>query len=176
MRIREATYSDIDAIAALYDSARRYFAGAGIDQWQTGGPDADSAFADIEDGICYVVADGEGRIEATFVCDFSGEPAYDRLTSGQWSFDGEYAGLHRVAVDDRLKGRGIGGEMVAFVERRCRESGVECIRSDTHPDNLSMQRMLEKNGFSPCGTTTYPIDGRRVVFEKILFPEKTETE
>ncbi len=168
MRIREATYSDIEGIAALYDGARGYFAANGIDQWQVGGPDIDSAFGDVDDGICYVVVDDEGRLEGTFVCDFSGEPAYDRLTDGEWESQGEYATLHRVAVAEEFKGRGVGGEMIAFIEARCREYGVEAIRGDTHRDNLSMQRMLEKNGFERRGRVFYPVAGERLAFEKIL--------
>ena len=168
MRIREASYSDIDGIVALYDAARRYFADAGIPQWQVGGPDADSAFADVEDGICYVVVSPAGALEGTFVLDFSGEPAYDRLTEGEWSASGEYAALHRVAVAPDCKGRGIGGEMVAFAEARCRDAGVEALRGDTHELNAPMRRMLEKNGFSLCGRLRYPVAGERLAYEKIL--------
>ena len=168
VRIREATYSDIEGLVALYDSARAYFAANGIDQWQVGGPDFDTAFGDVEDGICYVVVDDEGRLEATFVCDFSGEPAYDKLMGGEWLCEREYATLHRVAVAEEFKGRGIGGEMIAFIEQRCREYGVEAIRGDTHRDNLPMQRMLEKNGFVLRGKVTYTVAGERLAYEKTL--------
>ncbi len=168
MRIREASYSDIEGIAALYDAARRYFAGAGIPQWQVGGPDEITAFADVEDGICYVVVSPEGRLEGTFVLDFSGEPAYERLFEGAWSTEGEYAALHRVAVAPECKGRGIGGEMIAFAEARCRDAGVEALRGDTHEKNAAMRRMLEKNGFVACGRVRYPVAGERIAYEKIL--------
>ena len=171
MRIREATYSDIDTIEALYRAARDYFADAGIDQWQVGGPDAETAFADVEDGILYVVVDEVGAVEGVFACDFAGEPVYDRITGGAWLSDGEYAALHRVAVAPACKGRGIAGEMVAFAQARCRESGVEALRADTHAQNRSMRRMLEKNGFVFCGTVRYPVDGDRVCYEKILEKE-----
>ena len=168
MRIREASYSDIDGIVALYDAARRFFADAGIPQWQVGGPDADSAFADVEDGICYVVMGSDGVLEGTFVLDFSEEPAYDHLTEGAWATSGEYAAIHRVAVAPDRKGRGIGGEMVAFAEARCRDAGVESLRCVTHEQNAPMRRMLEKNGFSLCGRVRYPVAGERVTYEKVL--------
>lgn len=168
MRIREATYSDLDDIVALYDAARAYFQSEGIPQWQVGGPDMDSAFADVEDGICYVVVGANGELEGTFVLDFSGEPAYDRIFDGGWSTDGEYAALHRVAVAPSCKGRGVGGEMVAFAEARCRESGVETLRGDTHEQNRPMRRLLEKSGFSVCGRIVYPVAGPRLAYEKIL--------
>ena len=168
MRIREATYSDIEGIVALYDAARAYFRGAGIPQWQVGGPDADSAFGDVEDGICYVVIGPDGGLEGTFVLDFSGEPAYDRITDGAWLTAGEYAAIHRVAVDPACKGRGVAGEMVAFAEARCRDAGVESLRCDTHEQNAAMRRMLEKAGFLLCGRVRYPVAGERVAYEKPL--------
>ncbi len=167
MRIREATYSDIDAIAALYDDARQALKSAGVDQWQSDGPNADTAFADVEDGICYVVTDSEGLV-AVFICDFSGEPAYQHILDGEWLTNGEYAALHRIAVFSRFKGRGIGSEIVAFIAGRCNENGVGSIRCDTHRDNISMQRMLEKNGFVRCGKVYYWDCGERIAFEKIL--------
>ena len=85
-----------------------------------------------------------------------------------WSTDGEYAALHRVAVAPSCKGRGVGGEMVAFAEARCRESGVETLRGDTHEQNRPMRRLLEKSGFSVCGRIVYPVAGPRLAYEKIL--------
>ena len=122
----------------------------------------------MEAGICYVVVSPEGALEGTVVLDFSGEPAYDRLTEGAWLTAGEYAALHRVAVDPACKGRGIGGEMVAFAESRCRDAGVESLRCDTHELNAAMRRMMEKNGFVPCGRLRYPVAGERLAYEKVL--------
>ncbi len=167
MRIREATYSDIDAIAALYDDARQALKSAGVDQWQKGGPNLDTAFADVEDGICYVVTDAEGLV-AVFICDFSGEPAYLSILDGEWLSNSEYAALHRIAVSSRHKGRGVGSEIIAFIAGRCNENGVNSIRCDTHRDNKPMQRLLEKNGFVRCGKVYYWDCGERIAFEKIL--------
>lgn len=166
MRVREATYSDIDGIAALYDAARDYFRSAGIDQWLDGHPNADTAFAAIEDGICYVVLDDDGALAGTFVCDFSGEDAYRVIYDGEWLNDDEYAAVHNVAVAPEMKGKGVAAEMFRFVERRCRENGVSNARGDTHRDNISMQRALEKNGFVRCGTIKYLQYGERTAYQK----------
>ncbi len=150
MQIREATYSDMEQILRLYEQAREYFRASDIPQWTDGRPDYDDVFGDIDDGICYVATEN-GYILAAFICDFFEEGRYPSLFGGEWLNDDEHAGLHRVAVNPESKGRGIGGEIVRFAANRCRENGVYNLRCDTHPRNNSMRRMLEKNGFVPCG-------------------------
>ena len=46
-----------------------------------------------------------------------------------------------------------GGSCVAAIQM-LKEKGVKNIRIDTHPDNLSMQRALAKNGYTFCGKIT----------------------
>ncbi len=151
MQIREATYSDMEQILVLYEQAREYFRSANIGQWLDGRPDYDDVFGDIDDGICYVATEN-GYILAVFICDFFEEGHYPAvLGGGGWLNSDEYAGLHKVAVNREHKGRGIGGEIIKFAANRCRENGVYNLRCDTHPLNASMRRMLEKNGFVPCG-------------------------
>ncbi len=150
MQIREATYSDMETILRLYEQAREYFRAAGIPQWLDGRPDYDDVFGDIDDGICYVATENS-YILAVFICSFSEEGRYPSILGGEWLNADEFAGLHRVAVAPNSKGRGIGGEIIRFAAMRCRENGVYNLRCDTHPSNLSMRRMLEKNGFVACG-------------------------
>ncbi len=149
MQIREATYSDMEAVLRLYEQAREYFRSADIPQWLDGRPDYDDVFGDIDDGICYVATEN-GYILAAFICDFFDERRAS-LLGGAWLNDDEFAGLHKVAVSPECKGRGIGGEIVKFASNRCRENGVYNLRCDTHPKNAPMRRMLEKNGFVACG-------------------------
>ena len=41
---------------------------------------------------------------------------------------------------------------------------VKSIRIDTHPDNIPMQGLIRKMGFTYCGDVT--IESRRLAFEK----------
>lgn len=164
MQIREATYSDIDRIMDLFAQAREYMRVNGIPQWQDGYPDYDTVFGDIDDGICYVVVDG-GVTVSTFVCDFSGEPSYNVIFNGEWIVDGEYAALHRIAVDNGCKGKGVGGFIIDFIRNRCIENGVDSVRGDTHELNCPMRRMLEKNGFRYCGVIRLANGEARVAYQ-----------
>ncbi len=150
MQIREATYSDMEQVLRLYEQTREYFRAADIPQWLDGRPDYDEVFGDIDDGICYVATEN-GYVLAVFICDFFDEGRYGALLGGAWLNEDEFAGLHKVAVGTEHKGKGIGSEIIRFVANRCRENGVYNLRCDTHPRNLPMRRMLEKNGFTDCG-------------------------
>ena len=60
-------------------------------------------------------------------------------------------GFHRVCVAEDLKGRGIAARLFSESEAYSRNLGYDDIRIDTHPDNRSMQRALDKSGYRPCG-------------------------
>lgn len=52
--------------------------------------------------------------------------------------------IHRIAVDNRYKGTGLSSDIIKEVEQLCLEKGVHSIKVDTHQDNKSMQKLLQK--------------------------------
>ena len=111
----------------------------------------------------------EGQIVGTIAVIFDGEPTYDKIYNGAWLTTEElYAAIHRVAVDAECKGKGIAGAMIYEAEKLCRERGVCSLKNDTHRDNLSMQRMQEKNGFVQCGIIYLQDGAERLACEKVL--------
>ena len=97
---------------------------------------------------------------------FDGEPAYGAI-DGAWLTGGDYVVLHRLAVADGEKGRGVAAEFMRRTEALARGRGVGSFRVDTNFDNLRMLRLLEKEGFRFCGTVRYA-GGERLAFEKRL--------
>ena len=89
---------------------------------------------------------------------FDGEPAYDAI-DGQWLTDGPYVLVHRIAVADGERGRGVAAEFLHRVEA--------LFRIDTNFDNRTMLRLLERTGFSYCGKVVYR-SGERLAYEKRL--------
>ena len=73
--------------------------------------------------------------------------------------------LHRLAVADGEKGRGVAAEFMRRTEALARERGVSSFRVDTNFDNRYMLRMLERLGFAYCGKIVYG-SGERLAFEK----------
>ena len=136
---------------------------AGSRQWQDGYPSPETVRRDLLRGDGRIVRiDGAAAAYAAFV--FDGEPAYGAI-DGAWLTGGDYVVLHRLAVADGEKGRGVAAEFMRRTEALARERGVGSFRVDTNFDNRYMLRMLERLGFAYCGKIVYG-SGERLAFEK----------
>ena len=90
------------------------------------------------------------------------------IERGEWKSQNPYAVVHRVAVRNDLKGKGLSGILMKEAEKMCGEKNIKSIRIDTHEDNKSMQKLILKCGFEYCGII-YVADGtERFAYEKIL--------
>lgn len=169
MVIRKTEERDVDRITDIFEEARGTIAALGIDQWQNGYPSREVVVGDVESGISYCIEE-DGEVRATFVCLLSGEPTYDKIYDGHWlSGDGcDYLAIHRVAISVDSRGRGIASAMIAYAESLALRRGKGSLRIDTHRGNVVMRRMLEKNGFSHCGTILLSDGQERVAYEKVL--------
>lgn len=167
MKFRKADESDISAVMNIIKQAQRYFKGMGIDQWQNNYPNTETIRNDIDHKHSYVLQKGD-KIVATVAVSFDGEKTYDSIYEGKWIAESEYAVIHRIAVDNNHKGIGLSLEIVKDIEQICFSKGVYSIKVDTHEANLSMQRLLEKNGFRYCGIIYLHDGSKRMAFEKVL--------
>ncbi|MBE6049905.1 MAG: GNAT family N-acetyltransferase [Clostridium sp.] len=95
-----------------------------------------------------------------------GEKTYENIYEGSWITNDEYGVIHRIAVDGGLKGRGVSSKIIKEAEKICLDEGIHCLKVDTHEDNKSMQKFLEKNGFIYCGVIYLADGAKRVAFEK----------
>lgn len=111
-------------------------------------------------------AQAQGNVVAYGAVVFDGEPAYDAI-DGAWLTDGDYVVLHRMAVTDGEKGRGVATEFMRRVEAMACGRGTGSMRVDTNFDNRYMLRMLGRLGFVYCGKVRYR-SGERLAFEKTL--------
>ncbi len=171
MNIRQATEQDFSAIRALYDQARVFFRENGINQWQKGYPEDEILYGDIAGGTSYVALE-RGKVVAAFVATPQKDPSYETIADGWWRLDQDYIAIHRVAVDNACKGRGIGSQLIAYVEHEI-IGGKPCyLKADTHIDNHPMQRLLQKNGFRRAGVIRLACGSdrgaKRVAFDKII--------
>ena len=89
---------------------------------------------------------------------FDGEPAYDAI-DGQWLTDEPYVLVHRIAVADGERGRGVAAEFMRRTEALARERGVGSFRVDTNFDNRYMLRMLERLGPTAAKSSTEAAKG-----------------
>ena len=166
-KFRKSTKEDIKEIMKIIKQAQDYFKANGIDQWQNNYPNDEVIDNDICNNSSYVLL-GDDKIIATSAVYMDGEETYNNIYDGKWLSDDKYVTIHRIAVDNNLKGKGIAKEVIDNIEKLALKNHIHSIRVDTHKDNLSMQRLLKKNGFEYCGII-YLADGNsRVAFEKTL--------
>ena len=168
MKLRKTEEQDIDRVMEIIKQAQEYFKKSNIDQWQDNYPTSQTIKDDIANGESYVLLN-DGMIVATTVISFEGEVTYKDIYNGKWlSNGGKYAVIHRLAVDNNYKGSGISSEIIRNVERMCVNLGVHSIKIDTHEQNVSMQRLLQKNEFTYCGVIYLKDMSKRVAFEKLI--------
>ena len=151
MEFATAETRHLDGIVRIMNEAKEQLRRLGIDQWQYGVPNREM----WEEDICLqraVVALEKGQLAGAFAYVAGHDPSYDKIDGGWILGDHtDYAGLHRVCVADRMKGRGIAGAMFREGVRRAKADGLRSLRIDTHPGNVPMQRAIAKGGFSYCG-------------------------
>ena len=130
-------------------------------QWPVGYPSVEQIRRDIASGHSYVCEEAglEGLV-GTFYFAEEEEPTYEHI-EGKWLDDAPYGVIHRLASDGRVKG--LAGKVLVWASARCAN-----LRIDTHEANRTMLRLLERNGFTLCGTI-YVADGSpRLAFQRHL--------
>jgi RimJ/RimL family protein N-acetyltransferase len=168
MEFRRSVEADINNIMNIINQAQAYFKENGINQWQNNYPNVETITNDIANKNSYVLVK-DNNVIATAAVSFDGEKTYDSIYQGEWISNKEYAVIHRIAVDNTCKGLGLSSEIIKSVEQLCLNKGVYSIKVDTHKENLSMQRLLEKNKFQYCGIIYLEDKNERIAFEKTLY-------
>lgn len=162
---RKAEKTEIERIWEIILQAKEQMRKMNSRQWQDGYPAIENIANDIDSGHGYVLSGKTGVIAYGSV-NFSGEPAYDDL-HGKWLTDLPYVVVHRLAVADEVKNRGIATSFMQKVEALSKQQGIFSFRVDTNFDNVYTQKMLLSLGFIYCGEVFYDINQRRAYEKKI---------
>ena len=154
MNIRKAVVSDFNRIMEIYAIAREYMKNSGNpNQWKDHYPEKNIVNKDIEDKISYVLEDN-GHIFACFVFTKGYEKSYEL----NFPSDKEYGIIHRVASDGSE--RKIVSRIINFVKKE-----ISLLRIDTHEDNKTMQKAVEKLGFKRLGIIQLDDRSFRILYE-----------
>lgn len=165
LRFRKGDDGDLERVMQLVADAQNWFREQGIDQWQDGYPTRELISSDIVGSINYIV-ELNGIVVATAVISFDGEPTYSVIKGRGWLNENRYAVVHRIAVADKCRRKGIAKEILYYAEELCRERSVADIRIDTHRDNLAMRSLLKKMGYTHCGRITLTSGAFREAYHK----------
>lgn len=166
--ITKTTKRDIDRVMVIIGEARQSMGKLGIDQWQYGYPSRDIIKDDVDNGISYVVKGEGGEIIATFCLKEDKEPTYNTIYEGEWINKGDSFALHRIAICNNQRGKGVADEIITFIADKCRTNSVASVKVDTHKGNIPMRKMLERNGFKYCGIIYLTTGEERVAYEKVV--------
>ena len=167
LRFRKGAESDLERIMELVTDAQNWFREQGIDQWQDGYPTREIISSDILGGENYII-ELNGVASATAVISFAGEPTYSEIKGKGWLNENRYAVVHRIAVADECRRKGIAKEILHFTEELCAERGISDIRIDTHRDNRAMRSLLKKMEYTHCGRITLTSGAFREAYHKEL--------
>lgn len=163
--LESAQQNDLQAAMDILNAGREFQRAQGFVQWPDGYPDEGSIREDLSTGKGYVLK-ADGKIAAYLYIGFDGDPAYPAI-KGAWYHDEPYAVIHRMAISPEFRGQGIASVVFSLAEKFCAEQGANTLRIDTDAQNKRMQHVLEKNGFSYCGTVIQG-GGDRLAFDKKL--------
>ena len=168
LTFRPARPGEQERILEIIGQAQAQMHAAGSDQWQDGYPARADIDADIARGAGHVLCRANGTIIAYGALFFDGEPSYATIR-GAWTTAGDYVVLHRLAVADGEKCRGVATEFLRRTASLARRRGTPAFRVDTNFDNRPMLHLMEKEHFVYCGKIRCR-NGERLAFEKRLLP------
>ena len=161
MEIRKANFEDLQQVLEIYECARKFMSEAGNpDQWGKTNPPRERTEEDIRENKLYVVEENDD-ILAVFYYNFADDPTYKVIYDGKWLNDAPYGVIHRIAVSDKARGKGVSGLCFDFAFSDCKN-----LKIDTHKDNIPMQRALAKHGFAKCGIIHLANGKERIAFQK----------
>lgn len=167
MEIRHTRQEDLTRVMEIYARARDFMARQGNPrQWgATHWPPEELIRRDIREGRSYACT-SSGQVAGVFFFDQGEniEPLYAEIQEGAWLAGGPYGVVHRMAGDGVTKG--VGAFCLAWALEQCGH-----LRVDTHRDNLVMQNLLAKEGFTYCGIIHVDVDpDPRLAYEKLSPP------
>ena len=150
LSLRNAADADFGEIQRIYEYAQDYMIRSGNPtQWGRSYPSADLIRSDLQKKVCKVIYDETG-IHGVFALFDGAEPTYAHIEEGEWLNDEPYVTIHRLAGDGRVHG------LFQCAADHCKSISPN-VRVDTHANNTTMQRLIEKNGFKKICASFVPV-------------------
>lgn len=162
---RQAKNDDFSRVWEIVQQAVAQMTRENKQQWDDTYPRAEHIAMDIIKGYTYVLCNKKSIVACGAVV-FDGEDSFKDI-KGKWLSENPYVVLHRLAVASDMKCKGIATIFMQEVEKISKEKGVYSFKVDTNFDNFSMQKVLEKLGFTYCGEIFFQ-GGSRIAYEKLL--------
>lgn len=169
MKIQLTTLKEVPIILEIIEDAKTYLASQNIDQWQNGYPDAAQIENDILNGESFVVINDENQVMATSMFSTNKEPTY-KIIEGNWIINEDeiYGVIHRMAIKKEFRKFGLATLLFNEFHLQLVEKNIKSLKIDTHEDNLGMQSLIKKLGYTYCGIIYTNYGDKRLAFEKVI--------
>ncbi len=146
MLIRHSIDTDPEKLEKIARIVASGLAMEKIGQWSGSYPALDDFMSDHENRSL-LVADKDGVVIGSITIQPENDPAYKELA---WTGRNAYV-VHRLMVLPEHRNKGVGKELFLSAIQKARDKGAGCVKVDTHPDNLRMQRLIESLEFARRG-------------------------
>jgi GNAT superfamily N-acetyltransferase len=168
MLFRNGNKADLSRMMEIVRQAQISIGKLGIDQWQNGYPTEEIMHNDVKNGYSLVGTTDVGKIIAIATIIYNNEPTYDRIYDGEWLSRGDFVVVHRMAVAEESRQKGIASKLLREIEKQAIIKNIPSFKIDTHEGNIPMRRTFESNGFTYCGRIFLQNGNPRVAYEKEL--------
>ena len=150
--IVKADISHLDAAWRIIDRCRASLRERGIFQWDDVYPTREDVEADIGAGRLYALTTGE-HPQAIVTMDSIQEPEYATLS---WMSPEPALVVHRLCVDPSAQGRGLGGQLMDYVEKHASRHRFASIRLDAYSGNPQALSLYRRRGYREVGQVLFP--------------------
>ena len=150
MTFRRARLQDVESIMTLVQRRIDWMNAVGLHQWNETDYFGRYPRAYWERNIGYFLIGEEQGCVVVAIALYTEDV--------RWTRDGEYTGstsgsayyLHHFVTDPAT--RGVGREMMLYVERYALEQGITLLRLDSAVGNQALERYYTNLGYTACGT------------------------
>lgn len=143
INIVNADINDLKEIFEIVNENKKFLKDHNIPQWLNDYPSEDIFLDDIKHNGLFKIMNDDEIIGLYSQRNY--EDTYD-VIDGKWSSDNDYIVIHRMALKNDYKGKGIAKKVFDHIKKK-----HSYIRIDTHELNTFMNKCLIKNGFKYCG-------------------------
>lgn len=155
MIVTRAVPSDLPRLVRFRSDTASWLSTKGIDQWSTPFPDS-LIMQSITQGEVYVIREREaGDIIATVTLDQHADPLL--WTTREMKDPAIY--IHKLTVDRRHSGKGLGVQIIEWARIRAASQGLEWMRLDAWTTNRKLHSYYTSLGFLHVRTVHDPAVG-----------------
>lgn len=119
-----------------------------VNQWKHNNDKFTTQIIDYIDNNNFYVVKENNEIIGFFAMIFGIDKTYNEI-DGKWINNDSYITIHKIA--SKYFQKGIASFMLNHAITTAKSNNIYNIRIDTHKDNISMKKFLERNGFIRCG-------------------------